>query len=99
MVLLQNKGDDSRRRGPSFPLLQVDLQGKAGGAERRERSGSKHTDNENITGQHSGFNTKPCVYTKVMFFFVSATKAFEDDHPVLTDHRQKELIDKRSLYQ
>ncbi|KAM8725490.1 hydroperoxide isomerase ALOXE3-like isoform 1-T1 [Acanthopagrus schlegelii] len=28
-----------------------------------------------------------------------ATKAFEDDHPVLTDHRQKELIDKRSLYQ
>lgn len=77
----------------------MDLQGRAGGAEGRERSASKHTNNQKITGQHSGFNAKLCICTKVMFFYVSAMKTFEDDHPVLTDHRQKELIDKRSLYQ
>lgn len=39
VVLLQNSGDDAWGAGPSVSLLQMDLQRRAAGAPRRQRSG------------------------------------------------------------
>ena len=52
VVLLQNSGDDSGGRSCPLPLLQMDLQGRAGGAERRERSASKHPNDKKMNGHH-----------------------------------------------
>lgn len=32
-------------------------------------------------------------------FYVSGMKVFEEDHPLLAEHREKQLLLKRSLYQ
>lgn len=34
-----------------------------------------------------------------MLLHVTAMKVFEENHPLLTDHRKKELILKKSVYQ
>lgn len=33
------------------------------------------------------------------FLYLTAMKVFEDDHPLLIDHRKNELLDKKKLYQ
>lgn len=91
MVLLQNSGEDSRERRNSFPVLSMDLQRRGGGAEGRQRSVLIRLKSSEIFREVK-FDQEKCS------FLVLAFKVFEDDHPVLLEHRQKELAGKKQLY-
>lgn len=75
----------------------MDLQERAGGAERREKCVSNCSNTVFVLLFLFVISLK--ILQMLYSFYVSGTKVFEDDHPLLTDHREKELLLKRSVYQ
>ena len=112
VVLLQDCGGDPRRRGPPLPLPQMVDQGGSTGTQRSQRSFTKSLDCSlgifmqlvdlflYLRGIIITINVVVCYN---IFWYVicitTAMKASDDYHPLLIEHRRRELAKRIQLYQ